>query len=75
MSLPDEEIFEVGDTVYLKSGGFPMSVAKIEGPDLITLVYGKSSELRWATIDKAVLQHNKPRPKWEDRDKQINDRT
>ena len=60
-----EETFSVGDTVYLKSGGFPMSLSKIEVNDLMTVVYGKSSELRWATIPKAVLTRDKPRVKQE----------
>ena len=55
-----DETFNVGDTVYLKSGGFPMSVSKIESSGLITIVYGKSQELRWATVPRAVLSKTKP---------------
>ena len=57
------EIFEIGDIVYLRSDSFPMSVTKLEPNDLVTVVYGKSSELRWATVPKAVLSKTKPN-KW-----------
>lgn len=51
--------FAVGDTVKLKSGGPTMTVAELEGEDVVCLWFDKSQQCK-QRFPAATLQKNTP---------------